>query len=129
MVSQASVCPHGGGGWVGVPPTGRWGGAVPHQANGGYCHLAYGGTLDGGTPHWDWMGYPPLIGTGCGYPPLRLDGGNPHQDWMGVSPIRRQSSRVSTCYAVGGMPLAFTQEDFLVSGRCPPKCANHVSPY
>ena len=26
-----------------------------------------------------------------------------------------QSSIASTCYAVGGVPLAFTQEDFLVA--------------
>ena len=28
-----------------------------------------------------------------------------------------QSSIASTCYAVGGVPLAFTQEDFLVPAK------------
>ena len=43
----------------------------------------------------------------------------PHRDWMGYPPpppIGRQSSIASTCYAEGSMPLAFTQEDFLVDG-------------
>ena len=40
-------------------------------------------------------------------PPPGLDGVHP--------PPIRQSSIASTCYAAGGMPLAFTQEDFLVS--------------
>ena len=30
-----------------------------------------------------------------------------------VPPSPRQNSRANTCYATGGMPLAFTQEDFL----------------
>ena len=30
-------------------------------------------------------------------------------------PTIRQHSIASTCYPAGGMPLAFTQEDFLVS--------------
>ena len=53
--------------------------------------------LDGVPPVQDWMGYV--------------------QDWMGYPtprPVRRQSSIANTCYAAGGMPLAFTQEDFLV---------------
>ena len=32
----------------------------------------------------------------------------------GVPPLT-QSSIASTCYAVGGVPLAFTQEDFVVT--------------
>ena len=98
--------------------------------------------LDGGTPigtgwgypYWDWMGYPmsqmgcpPPIRSGWGtlHQDWRAGGGYPHQDrmeflppcwnWMGLPPpIRRLSSKVSNCYAVGGMPLAFTQEDFHV---------------
>ena len=43
-----------------------------------------------------------------GYPlPRSRQGG-------GDSPIRRQSSIACTCYVAGGVPLAFTQEDFLV---------------
>ena len=60
-----------------------------------------------GTPCQDWMEYPPS----------GLDGGTPHQDWMGYPPhqgIGRQSS-----YAAGGMPLAFTQKDFLVIDSLP----------
>ena len=45
------------------------------------------------------MGYP--------YPPPSRTG------WG--SPVRRQSNIASTCYVAGGMPLAFTQEDFLVA--------------
>ena len=59
------------------------------------------------------MGYPPaqpgLDGGGYpGYPQPGLDGVPPNQVWI------RQSSIASTCYAAGGVPLAFTQEDFLV---------------
>ena len=45
----------------------------------------------------EWLGYPPLI-----------------EDWMGYPPPISQSSIASTCFAADGMPLAFTQEDFLV---------------
>ena len=98
----------------------------------------------GYTPVRTGRRYPTPIGTGWGYPlselvgdtppPLELDGGTPCQDWIGVAPtigtgspigtgwgyssspppIRKQSSRASTCYAAGGMPFVFTQEDFLV---------------
>ena len=40
-------------------------------------------------------------------PPTRTGRGTP------IQPIR-QSSIAGTCYAAGGMPLVFTQEDFLV---------------
>ena len=45
-----------------------------------------------GTPHHDWMGY------------------SPNHDWMGYPP----TSIASTCCVAGGMPLALTQENFLV---------------
>ena len=45
-----------------------------------------------------------------GVPHLR-SGGVPHLR-SGVPP--RWISKASSCYAAGGMPLAFTQEDFLV---------------
>ena len=53
----------------------------------------------------------PRSRTGSGTPPPPQA-----QDWMGYPPlpIRRQSSIASTCYAAGGMPLAFMQEDFHV---------------
>ena len=55
--------------------------------------------LHGGTPipGPDRDGVPPLSRTGWGTPL-----------------VRRQTSITSTCYAVAGMPLAFTQENFLV---------------
>ena len=47
---------------------------------------------------------------GGGKPPGRSGWGvPPHHDWMGSPP-----TIASTCYAAGGMSLAFTQEDFLV---------------
>ena len=60
-------------------------------------------------------GYPPSqLGLDGVPPPTRTGWGTPPgQDWMGYPPIR-QSSKVSTCYAAGSVPLAFTQEDFLV---------------
>ena len=72
-----------------LPPSQTWDG-VPHQ------------TWDG-VPPWTWDWVPPQdlgqgalpFGPGMGYPP-------------------RQISIGSTCYTAGGMPLAFTQEDFLV---------------
>ena len=74
--------------------------------------------LDGGwySPGQVWMVGVPRVHTQPG-----LDGGGVHQvlpcqDWMGTSPPTpiRQSSIASTCYSANGMPLAFTQEDFLV---------------
>ena len=47
----------------------------------------------------------------------------PGQDWDTPSqpglgyPSPRHNSRASTCYAAGGMPLAFAQEDFLVINK------------
>ena len=74
---------------------------------------------DGGYPHGlDWMGVLPLGLDGV-LPPSGLDGGisspPPVSPGWGYPPPSRQSSRASTCYAVGGMPLAFTQDDFLVT--------------
>ena len=56
-------------------------------------------------------GVPPVqvgsqVGTG-GVPPV------PGQD-RGAGGYPIQNSIACTCYAAGGMPLAFTQEDFLV---------------
>ena len=74
----------------------------------------------GGTPSQVWMRYPILLTGGTpiqdqdrGYPRVPL----PHQELDGVTtpPIRSLISIASTCYTVGSMPLAFTQEDCLVS--------------
>ena len=59
-----------------------------------------------GTPPSRSAGGVPDLGTPpSGYPPRR--GGDPGQDNIG-----------STCYTAGGMPLAFTQEDFLIFYLC-----------
>ena len=94
-----------------------------------------------GVPHG--KGYPPTIGTGWRYPPPNLGRGYPHADlgrgypsvqiwergtppvqtWEGGTPpiqVRLggggtpNRNIACTCYAAGGMPIAFTQEDFLV---------------
>ena len=61
------------------------------------------------TPHpaWTWEGSTPWTWEG-GSPPSRTGWGTPPA-------IRRQSSIASTCYAAGGIPLAFMQEDCLVT--------------
>ena len=64
--------------------------------------------LDGVPPHAELDGIPPPIQDWMGYPSPRLEGVPP------PTPTRRQISKESTCYAPGDMPLAFTQEDFLV---------------
>ena len=98
-----------GGGGVPCPRSGSWG--VPHPRSGSW-----------GVPHprsgW-WGGYPSQVWMVGGGTPARsgwwgvphprsgwwgVSGVPPHHDWMGYS----------SCYAVGGMPLTFTQEDFLV---------------
>ena len=113
----------------GYPIPGLDGERVPHSADGGYPHPKSGqGGYPGVPPIQDWMGYP------C----LRLDGyPSPIQDWMGYpqtgwdtalsktgwgtpSPSKTgwgtppPISKASSCYSAGGVPLAFTQEDFLV---------------
>ena len=92
--------------------------------NGGTC-LGWRGVtyLDRGC--LPWMGYLPWtqeypeieypLSGQVGVPPSR-NGGTPspsHRAEWGTHP-GRQRSRGSTCYTADGMPLAFTQEDFLV---------------
>ena len=86
----------------------------------GVCLL----TFRGGTPSQVWVGGVPHLRSG-GYPMSRgypmsgaypIYGGVPHVRGGTPSPGPpiAQSSIASTCYAAGGLPLAFTQEDFLV---------------
>ena len=106
------------GGTLGTTQPGLDGGGYP-----GYPHHDWMG-----NPNHDWMEYPPPWLDGVtpppwldgvpppswldGYPLPWLDGVPPtHHDWMGYPPT---TNIVSTCYAAGSMPLAFTQEDFLV---------------
>ena len=98
--------PHPRFGWWGVPQPCLDGGGVPRPG------LDGGGTQ--GTPIRSgcWGGYPSQVLMAGGYPgwvpPTR-------SGWEGgTHPPIRQSSIASTCYAAGGVPLAFTQEDFLV---------------
>ena len=66
----------------------------------------------GGYPSQAWM-----VGGHPGYPQPGLDGGGvppTTKTGWGTPPPIKQSSIASTCYAASGMPLAFTQEDFLV---------------
>ena len=90
--------------WTGVPPSQVWMG-VPIQLTGG------GGTpfpgLDGWVPHLG-RGTPTRVPPQQGLTPTR---GNPTPP--GVPPPYR-SSIACTCFAAGGVPLAFTQEDLLV---------------
>ena len=88
---------------------------IPGPDGGGYPILLMGGTPSkirmGGT--WDGVPHSRLDGS------TPLDGSYPIQDWMGYPCPRLDGvpppiSKASTCYAVGGVPLAFTQEDFLV---------------
>ena len=90
----------------GVSPSGWWGLPYPSQQ---------GGTGNPIFPDGDTLGYPLSIKTGWGSPPPIKMGVLSHQDWMKQPPppLRRQSSRASTCYAVGGKRLAFTPGDFL----------------
>ena len=62
---------------------------------------------DSGIPLSRTRGTPIQDGTGVPPPPVRTGLRYP-------SPPADQDSRASTCYAAGGMPLAVTQEDFLV---------------
>ena len=114
--------PHPRSGW-GVPhPRSGWGG-TPFQVWSGVYPILPGvpphPRLDGVPPIQYWMGYPPS-NIGWGTP-------SPIQDWMGYPPTPHPDlgqgvaqvppppiSKTSTCYAAGGVPLAFTQEDFLV---------------
>ena len=64
---------------------------------------------------WDTLGFP--LQDSMGVPPIRTRWGYPLSGLEGVTlPIGRQSSRASTCYITGSMPLAFMQ-DSLVTAR------------
>ena len=106
-----------------VSPNLDRGEGIPSQVVGGGYPITglEGGTSSqvwtGGTPSQVWMGEYPIPGLdGGGYPRVPgLDRVPPTQDWMGYPPPPIRQSRIErTCYAAGGMPLAFTQEDFLV---------------
>ena len=88
--------------WDGVPP--------PDLGQGTPLDLEWGTPPrpgNGVTPQ-TWDRVPPRPGTG--YPP-DLGWGTPPRPGMGPPPTW---DIASTCYVAGSMPLAFTQEDFLV---------------
>ena len=96
-------------GWGTPNPTPGWG--APHSGMG--YPLPHCQDLARVPPPWDRV--PPHHQDLTGVPPT-LGWGTP-QPWDGVPPNHpptRQSSIASTSYTVGGMPLAFMQEDFLV---------------
>ena len=112
MISQASIRSHldGGGGCApstdgaGLPSSQVQAEGTP-STDGGYPFPRSRGTPPPGKgvpPAWE--GVPP---PGKGVPPA----------WEGVPPDPRGipylNSIACTCYAAGGVPLAFTQEDFL----------------
>ena len=80
--------------------------------------------LDGGGTPFSGLGMGGTPSSWCGVPFPGLDGGGtpswgvPHlgraYPLAGEPPPPRQTSTACTCYAAGGVPLAFTQEDFLV---------------
>ena len=92
VLTRVCLCPHL---WI--------------EGGGGYpFSLGWGGR---GVTTISGQGYP--IQPWMGVPPVRLDGVTPSWDEV-HRPLLRQST-VSTCYAVGGMSLVFTHEDFLVT--------------
>ena len=136
MSSQACFCPTFGGG--GGTPSAEGGGdtlirswwGVLQPSWGGVPHSSWQGfTLDEGTPHWDWMGIPPIrtgcctpppIGTGWGYPlpfgtgwgyfPLRFGWGYPLPGLNeGTPPSPHQETeqlrdgRYTSCVHPGGL--------------------------
>ena len=103
LLSQVSVGPHPEGtpsslGW-GVPPSLDGLDEVTSRGDGGTT-TPY---PESGYPLSSWLGCPLSRYWGT---PIVLDGGAP--------PPGRQSNTASTCYMAGGMPFAFTKEDFLV---------------
>ena len=106
---------------MGYPLTPRPGTrSTPDQVRMGYPYpprpgMGYPPDLGQGTP-WTWDRVPPGPGTGYPPPPKDLRWCTP-ETWDEYPPrpgMGYPHSIASTCYEAGGMPLAFTQEDFLV---------------
>ena len=90
LFSQVSVCPHPGG----TP--------VPGSLPGPFQGVPQSQVLSQVTGPRSFLGGIPWQGQ---------DGVSPSQDF-GPPPPLGQNGRARTCYAVGSMPLAFTQDDF-----------------
>ena len=103
-------------------------GGTPSQVwLGGYPISSLGAVTQGTSLTRSGWGTPPALGWGIpldlgqGTPP-DLGWGTPPRPWMGYPPDLGQGNPpmiVSTWYVAGGMPLAFMQEDFLVTARHP----------
>ena len=99
--------------WDGVPPTPHLGWGTPHHPDLDWVPASQvwmvGGTK--GTPSTiqTLLGYPPGMGTPHPRPEMWYPPHHPELDGVSPQPTRQSS------YAAGGMPLAFTQEDFLVA--------------
>ena len=129
LFSQVCVCPHGGVhqsqvlSQVTGPMSFPGGTPVPGSFPGHWSQVT-GPRSFLGVPHPDqgvpqsWQdGVPPLARSRWGTPPtsqVRMGYLCPGQDLGPPPPPPEQNNRASTCYATGGMPLAFTQEDCLV---------------
>ena len=108
-------------GW-GVYPIQSWPGGVPHpRSEQGVLHpvLARGAPVlargfSPSSPGQEGVLHPRSGWGGTPHPGLDGLTSTLGQDWMGYPPPIRWSSIANTCYAVGGMPLALTQEEFLV---------------
>ena len=96
------------------PIPGWAGGTCPRLGRGTPSQVWVGGYPIPGLDGGGYPGYPPpgQVWMVVGYPWPGLDGG---VGTWGTPPPIRQSSLANTCYSAGGLPLAFTQEDFLVS--------------
>ena len=103
LFSQVCVCP---GGY----PSPRFfprDTPIPGSFPGLWSQVLSLGVLQSQLGAYSRTGVSPLVErTGLGYPPC--------QDRTGECPLPGQDSRVSTCYVAGSMPLAVTQENFLV---------------
>ena len=114
--------------WGGYPSQVQAGRGYPSQVQAGRGVLQPGpggrGTPPQVPPCWTWLGeYPTGWVPHLGYPPSDLAGGVPWWEvplplpirpgW-GVPQLGGGTPPISTCYTAIGMPLAFTQEGFLV---------------
>ena len=93
-----------------------WGKVIFSVCMSVYTQVGGGGTTARSQSEMG-VGVTPIL-PDRGVPQPGQDGGTPppRLDWMGymLAPLpTRQSSNESICYAMGGMPLGFTQEDFL----------------
>ena len=104
--SRQGGLPHSADG--GGTPSKVWTGGTPSQVQKGGRVPHPRSKQEGDTPSNLGWGIPPS-NFGWGIPPSKTGWGT------SPSPIRRLISKACTSYAAGGVPLAFTQEDFLVT--------------